>query len=133
MRKKSNEHFKHLRNIFKKWRVYDLSPEFWSKKVPILYTSPKFHPYNEVPRQSPKFKILDCKHWVRLLPLLGSIGLYVLNIHFFIELVLNSIFIQNWNHNSKQIVIIYKSRIFIQNKYSIFKESKKFIQNIVFF
>ena len=24
--------------------------------------SPKFHPYNEMPRQSPKFKILDRKH-----------------------------------------------------------------------
>ena len=37
-------------------------PNFGPKKVPILYTSPKFHPYNKMPRQSPKFKILDCKH-----------------------------------------------------------------------
>ena len=30
-----------------------LSP-YPTKKVPILYTSPKFHPYNEMPRPSPK-------------------------------------------------------------------------------
>ena len=37
-------------------------PNFCPKKVLILYTSPKFHPHNEMPRQSPKFKILDGKH-----------------------------------------------------------------------
>ena len=49
------------------------------KKVPILYRSPKFHPYYEMPRQRPKFKILDCKHWILgpKFSLKGGVGLLV--------------------------------------------------------
>ena len=47
------------------WNIYRV-PNFGPEKVPILYTSPQFHPYNEMPRQSPKFKILERKHCRKL-------------------------------------------------------------------
>ena len=41
----------------------ELAP-FSPKKVQVLHASSKFHPYNKILRQSPKFTILDRMHWI---------------------------------------------------------------------
>ena len=82
-------------------------------------------------KSEPKFSSTTsfCKVW--LLPLLGRNGWYVLNIHFFIELVLKLI---QFNIHSKlksglkKIFIFKKSRVFIKKLF--FLNSKIFIQKI---
>ena len=58
----SIEHIEYLANVLKNCNVSSQVPSFGPKKVPIWHASPKFHPYKEMPRQSPKSKNLDRKH-----------------------------------------------------------------------
>ena len=120
-------------------------------KVQILSSSMKLSflllPLNK--KSEPKLSSTTSFCKVRSLPLLGSNGWYVLNIHFSIELVLKLIqfnihsklkpkFKTNIHFFKSRIFIqsnywfFEKSRIFIQSNYSFFEKSRMFIKKIVF-